>query len=598
MQTLKKLLFLLSPKEKKKALKLMFMILLMALLDMIGVASILPFIAVLTNPDLVEANIYLDKFYFFLKSFGIENKQEFIFILGVMVFILLVSSLAFKSITNYLQVQFAEMREYSIGKKLIENYLYQPYDWFLNRNSSNFNKTILSEVHIVITQGLKPMLDLIAKGLVVIALLLLLILIDPYLTFLVGLTLGGAYGIIYKFARNFLTRIGKLRMENNQSRFAIVNEAFSAIKEVKVGSLEQAYIKRFIDPAKNYAQYSASSVVISQLPRYAIEAITFGGLMLIILYLMTQNGTFVGALPVISLYAFAGYRLMPALQEIYRSFALLKFVGPSLEFLYEDLKGLKQVNKNEKQLSLSFNKKIRLNNISYQYPNSQKTTVKNISLIINANSIVGLVGPTGSGKTTIADIILGLLDPLEGLIEVDNVTINKKNKSSWQSLIGYVPQNIYLSDDTIAKNIAFGIESNNIDQGLIEKAAKIAKIHDFIINELPNKYGANVGERGIKLSGGQRQRIGIARALYNNPKILIFDEATSALDNVTETLIMEEVYKLKKNLTIIIIAHRLSTVKECDNIFLFDKGKLHSEGKYYDLLKKSEKFRDFVNLKN
>ena len=598
MQTLKKLLFLLSPKEKKKALRLMFMILLMALLDMIGVASILPFIAVLTNPDLVEANIYLDKFYFFLKSFGIENKQEFIFILGVMVFILLVSSLAFKSITNYLQVQFAEMREYSIGKKLIENYLYQPYDWFLNRNSSNFNKTILSEVHIVITQGLKPMLDLIAKGLVVIALLLLLILIDPYLTFLVGLTLGGAYGIIYKFARNFLTRIGKLRMENNQSRFAIVNEAFSAIKEVKVGSLEQAYIKRFIDPAKNYAQYSASSVVISQLPRYAIEAITFGGLMLIILYLMTQNGTFVGALPVISLYAFAGYRLMPALQEIYRSFALLKFVGPSLEFLYEDLKGLKQVNKNQKQLSLSFNKKIRLNNISYQYPNSQKTTVKNISLIINANSIVGLVGPTGSGKTTIADIILGLLDPLEGLIEVDNVTINKKNKSSWQSLIGYVPQNIYLSDDTIAKNIAFGIESNNIDQGLVEKAAKIAKIHDFIINELPNKYDANVGERGIKLSGGQRQRIGIARALYNNPKILIFDEATSALDNVTETLIMEEVYKLKKNLTIIIIAHRLSTVKECDNIFLFDKGKLHSEGKYHDLLKKSEKFRDFVNLKN
>ena len=236
--------------------------------------------------------------------------------------------------------------------------------------------------------------------------------------------------------------------------------------------------------------------------------------------------------------------------------------------------------------SLKYNKDIKLKNITYTYPNTSRTILKNINMNIPAFNTVGIVGKTGSGKTTIIDIILGLLKPEKGELYIDDEVINKNNLRSWQKCIGYVPQQIFLADDTIASNIAFGIDSKDIDLGAVSRAAKIANLHDFVSNELPSKYNTIIGERGIRLSGGQRQRIGIARALYHNPKILILDEATSALDNLTEKAVMNEVYKFSKKLTIIIIAHRLSTVKRCDNIFILEKGELINKGKFDELIKK------------
>ena len=555
---------------------------------MTGVASILPFMAVLTNPEIIETNFILNYIFEFSRSFGVQNNQEFIFALGVLVFLLLLISLLFKALTYYVQARFVYMREYTIGKRLVEGYLNQPYSWFLSRHSADLGKTILSEVQQLVNDGLRPLLELISKSMITIAIITLLIIVDIKLTLIVGFLLLGAYLIIFYSVSRFLNISGNKRLINNQLRFTTINEAFGAAKEVKLGGLEKSFINRFSNSAQIYAQTHASRMVISALPRYILEAIAFGGILLMILYIMSKTGSFNSTLPIVSLYVFAGYRLMPAIQQIYEAFTQLTFIRPSLDKLCEDLQNLKSFNENKDQEILPFKKSINLRNIHFSYPNTPRITLSELNLSISAKSTVGIVGVTGSGKTTMIDIILGLLEPQKGTLEIDGKVVTKKNIRSWQSSIGYVPQQIFLSDDTIASNIAFGLETEDINQEAVEKASKIANLHEFVINELPKKYQTKIGERGVRLSGGQRQRIGIARALYHNPQLLILDEATSALDNQTEKAVMDAINNLGKNITIILIAHRLNTIKMCDKNYILENGKI----------KKEAKFEEIVNVSN
>lgn len=594
MKTLKKLLYLLTPQEHKRAIMLLFMVLIMAFLDMLGLISILPFMAVLSNPEIVETNATLKAVFQFTNIYGIKSNQQFLFLLGILVFLMLVVSLFFKALTIYVQVRFTTMCQYSISSRMIKGYLNESYSWFLSRHSADLGKTILSEVAMVVTNGLNPMINLVVRSIVAITILTLLIIVDLKLALIVGFTLGLAYGLIYKFIRNFLKHISQERFKANQWRYTAVSEAFGAIKEIKVGGLEQTYTDRFSSPAKTFATHTASFQVLNQLPRFALEAIAFGGMLLILLYLMALSGDFVNAVPVVALYTFAGYRLMPALQGIYGSISQLRFVAPALDALNEDLKNLKTSKFDKSKNILSLKKNILLNYINYNYPNSSRTALKNLHLTIPAHSTVGIVGATGSGKTTTVDIILGLLKAQKGSLEIDGKIINDNNRRAWQRSIGYVPQQIYLADDSVAANIAFGIDVKYINQKAVERAAKIANLHDFVVNELPHKYKTTVGERGIRLSGGQRQRIGIARALYHNPQVLILDEATSALDNLTEQVVMESVHKMGSGITIILIAHRLSTVKKCDTIFLLEKGELKGQGTFENLIKMSDSFRENV----
>ena len=591
MQTLNKILFLLTTDERKKAVQLLIMIIVMALLDMIGVASILPFMAVLTNPSLIETNMILNFMFRTSGVLGVENNQQFLFALGVLVFATLLISLIFKALTHYVQVQFVHMSGYSIGNRLVIRYLHQPYSWFLTRHSADLGKTILSEVQQIISAGMYPLMELIAKSMVTFAIIALLIVADPQIALIAGFLLGGTYGFIFYFIRPYLNKIGSERLKHNQIRFTAVSEAFGAAKEIKVGGLEKTYVGVYSSSAKTFASNEASSKVVALLPRFVLEAIAFGGILLYILYTMGQKETFISALPILSLYVFAGYRLMPALQQIYTSLTRLTFVGPSLDNLYNDIKNLKPLNEDEDQSVLSFNKSIDLKNIHYNYPNTSRAALKNVSFTIPVKSTVGIIGATGSGKTTVVDIVLGLLEASDGTLEVDGKIITNKNARSWQRSIGYVPQHIYLSDDSVAANIAFGIDPKNINQSAVERAAKIANLHEFIKEELPQKYQTTIGERGIRLSGGQRQRIGIARALYHGPQVLILDEATSALDNQTEKGVMEAINNLSKNITTIIIAHRLSTVKNCHKIFLLEKGQLKNQGTFEELIKTNENFR-------
>ena len=312
---------------------------------------------------------------------------------------------------------------------------------------------------------------------------------------------------------------------------------------------------------------------------------------------MSGNDGFSSGLPVVALYALAGYRLMPSLQMIYSSIATLRSSLAALDILHKDLKSLpsfeyKDVIKSE----FKIRNNISLKNIYAKYPFASEMVLNGISVEIPVKKTIGFVGSSGSGKTTTVDLILGLLESKSGSFSVDGIDINSSNLKEWQRIIGYVPQEIFLTDDNIAANIAFGISIDKIDMHAVERASKIANLHDFVTNELNEGYLTEVGERGVRLSGGQRQRIGIARALYHNPQLLVLDEATSALDNVTENEVMEAVTNLCGDITIIIIAHRMSTVSECDKIYLLNKGEVLAEGTYDDLLKKNKEFKQMVEI--
>jgi ABC-type multidrug transport system fused ATPase/permease subunit len=337
MKTFKSLLFLLTPKERKRALLLLIMLLFMALLDMLGVASILPFITVLANPSLIETNAILNKIFLFSNTLGIKNNNDFFFALGIIVFAILVISLGFKALITYVKFRFTGMLEYNIGRRLVEGYLHQPYSWFLNRNSADLGKTILSEVSNVIDGGINQLLELIARSFASIGIITLLIIVDPKIALITGLLVTVIYGLIVYSLQNYLSRSGQERLKNNELRYLAVNEAFGAAKEIKVGGLEQAFIKRFSVSTEIMVRINSSAQVMAQVPRLILEAIAFGGILLILLYFITKKGGFNHALPIISLYAFAGYRLMPAIQSIYASLISLILSSPSIKKLYSDI---------------------------------------------------------------------------------------------------------------------------------------------------------------------------------------------------------------------------------------------------------------------
>ena len=347
------------------------------------------------------------------------------------------------------------------------------------------------------------------------------------------------------------------------------------------------------DPALRFAKHTATQHIIGKLPRYFIEMVAFGGVLALVIYLIISSGDFNSILPVLILYAAAGYRMMPSLQQVYAQLTTIRFSEPAMKILYKELDemDLKEESKLIKQSKeIKYSKTLSLQNINYRYPSSEKNIISNLSLEIPYGSKVGFVGPTGSGKTTVIDIILGLLEPADGNVIVDNNILDRSSHASLRSMIGYVPQTIFLRDGTVSENIAFGIDKKDVDIKMVKKAAEIAQISEHI-EELPHNYETQVGERGVKFSGGQRQRIGIARALYLNPRILILDEATSALDVITEESVVHEIMNSLENITIITIAHRLSTIKDCDEIFVLDEGKLIGRGNYNHLIENNEFFK-------
>ena len=583
MQIIKKIFILLSFKEKIHFLLLFCLILIMSIIDMLGVASILPFVTLLSNPEMIQTNLIISKIYQFSSKFGIMKTNDFLIFFGILVLALLVFSLIVRSITTYLQIKFALMREFTIGKTLVEKYLNQPYEWFLSQNTSDLGKNILSEVKTIIDGALMPLVSLIAQFCIVVALLTLLLFVDYKIALGAGFLLIFSYSVIFFTLKNYFLKIGDVRLKENQKRFSIVSEMFLAIKEIKIRNLHEIYLNLFSKPSKIYAKSQSIVNILSLLPRYFLELIAFGGMLFLVLLLLNNNSEFEEIIPILALYTVAGYRLIPALQNIYYSVAHLRFTEPVLNKFYKDIQMLDtSVENNIIEKQIPFKEKIELKNISYTYPDRKKNVLNAISTNIIAGSKVGIVGATGSGKSTLLNIVTGLLKMSNGDIFIDNILLDQKNKISWCKNIGYVPQHIFLSDETLRENIAFGIPANNINDDQINLVSKIAQLDEFV-DFLPDKYMTKIGEKGIRLSGGQQQRIGIARSLYYNPKLLILDEATSALDTMTEKKIMKALYDNNKNMTIIIVAHRTNTLNCCDKIIILENGEIRAECKYENL---------------
>lgn len=587
---IRKLAALLSPKELRQTYLLLGMFVVMAMLDVAGIASIIPFMAVLASPEIVQSNRFLNAAY---TALGFEEPNRFLFFLGVLVFVTLVVSITFKGVTNWAILHFNAMRNYSVSRRLVAGYFGKSYEWFLNRHSAELGKAALSEVQFVVEKGMVPVMRMLSNGTVVVAILLFLIAVDPVLAFLVGGVIGGAYTLIYLTFRRLLSRIGEDRVTANAARFKVLSETLGGIKEIKLGRLAHGALKSFDSAAKRFSRTQLIGAALSVLPRFALEIVSFGSILLLILFLMRREEGLEAVLPVISVYAFAGYRLMPALQMVYDQATMLRFTGPAIDRLYDDFAAIEAEDESvlPAPKKLVPERTISFDNVTYVYPNAERSAIKELSLVIPVQSTVGIVGKSGSGKTTAVDVILGLLRPNNGYLRVDDIEIALENLGSWQGSLGYVPQQIFLSDDSIAANIAFGRPRKSIDRQAVERAARAANLHDFIVEELPDGYDTIVGERGIRLSGGQRQRIGIARALYNGPQVLVLDEATSALDSVTEEAVMDAVHNLGGKTTIILIAHRLTTVRECDYIFILEQGELVGEGTYEDLSANHPRFR-------
>ena len=590
-KTIKNYIYILLPSEQKLTLLLLFMTLIAVLMDIAGILSVLPFMYVLTDPSIIETNEILKTVFEISLNYGIKTNHQFLIFLGILILILLFISLSFKSFMIYFQNRFIEMRKFSLAQRLVQSYLHQPYLWFLNRHSSSLCKNILDESHTVITRGLYHLINLITQIIVVLVLISLSIIADPLISIVIGILFGSLYTLILILSKGIVSKFGNQRFNYNELLFKIINETFTAIKQIKISGIENIKIKTISKLGINLAKNSAFVGTVSAIPRYVIELLVFGGMLTLTLYLMTKEGTFEKALPTIVLYAIIGYKLMPALQSIFLSLTNLNYVAISVDKISKELKLVKEFEILQKQERFQLNKSISLKKVFFKYPETSTNALNDINLNIKANSFFGIVGTTGSGKTTLVDIILNLLVADKGLLKVDNEPINNLNSRKWMKSVGYVPQNIFLIDDTFSANIALGINDEDIDQIQLEKVSKIAEIHNHIIAE-PGKYETQIGEQGVRLSGGQRQRIGIARALYHDPKVLILDEATSALDNITQKSILNNLKSMKTDITIIMITHRLSTVKECDSIILMEKGEIKAQGTFEELLKRNDNFKD------
>ncbi len=575
--------------ERRRFLLLIALTVLAAVLELMGVAGIFPFLTVLADPTLVDSHWALVSFASF---FGLQTHVSVEIGLGIAVFVVLFLSMAARAAVTYAHIRFSLMRSYSLSSRLLKGYLAQDYIWFLQRNSADLGQALLSETDFVIREGVLPAVLLISNVLVLLVIGALLFVVDPLVAMLASGLLIGVYLLSYLLLRRPLTRSGRKRAEASRERFQVVQEVVGGLKEIKVMGLEAISLGRFRLPAQTMARHQAIGLVIARLPRFAMETAAYGGFILMVIFMIALRGGSMGDLvPLLGLLGLAAARMFPALQQAFQNLSGMRFSLPALQRLHDALAEQPPQRPQVLEPALRLTRELRLKDIRYRYPSGERDTIDHLTLTIPAQGSVGVVGGTGAGKTTLIDLILGLLAPDAGEIHIDGELLTPGRIRAWQRNLGYVPQAIFLTDDTVAANIAFGQPHEMIDMARVQDAARLANLHDFITRDLPDGYRTLVGERGVRLSGGQRQRIGIARALYGDPDVLVLDEATSALDNMTERAVMEAVAALGKRKTVIMIAHRLSTVEGCDMILMLERGRLVAQGSYAELLSGNAGFR-------
>lgn len=595
LSVIKELFSLLSDKQRKHFYILQFLVILMAFTELLGIASIAPFMALVGDPSLLQQEGIYSKLY---QLSGINNPVDFLFVAGCLVLLILTISTIVSMLTTWRLAVYGASVGTELADRLYTYYMQQSWLFHASGSSAQLTKQVSTEANRISNGVIQPLMNLNAKLVLAIFISISIFIYNPIIA-LAGISAFVlAYMIMYKLVRKSLIFNGRRLSAVSTHRFRLMNEGFGGIKDVLLLDRKYDFIDRFTEQGGLQAHAQGTNNTISQVPRFFVELLAFGAMISLVLVLIkSYDGNLGQVLPILAIYALACFKLLPALQQIYSSITQIKGNSAAFEAVKQDLQQSeitqKELNKKTTAPKLKLEQQIKLDDISFAYPNKEKYALHKVSISIPVNHVIGIVGSSGSGKSTLIDIILGLLPPQSGRIYIDDTLVTKDNIRGWQNNLGFVPQSIFLSEGSIAENIAFGIPANEINYDQVMKAISLAHLTE-LVEELPEGINTKVGERGVQLSGGQRQRIGIARALYNEADVLIFDEATSALDGITEKIIMDAIHDFTGQKTIIMIAHRLKTVQKCDTIYLMEKGRVVDQGTYQQLVDNNPKFREMA----
>lgn len=584
--------------QRRRFYYLQILVIATAFFEIIGIASIAPFMALVSDTSMLDRDNFLARLFI---QFGFQSPHIFIFWIGVGVLLLLLLSSVVSMLTTWMLAIFVARVGAENANRLFTHYLNQSWLFHAGGSSSELLKRIENDSDRVTNFVILPMILMNAKFVLVIFLLVTVVVFDPHIAFSGLLLFGIAYVLLYAFIKNRLARNGSALSSSAAIRYRLLNESFGGIKEILLLNRKSYFLEQFKAASQDFAYARGGNHALSQIPRYFMELLAFGSMIGLVLYFVKSDKESLGIiLPILSVYALVGLKLLPAFQQIFSSISQIKGNAAALDALRQDLlesrrlddEGIK-VSEPKNFLSVKPRKFFGLDNVTFTYPGKVQPALENFTMSIPVNSVVGIVGPSGSGKSTAIDILLALIPPASGVLKVDDVVISEKNYKEWQHNIGFVPQTIFISEGTIAENVAFGINKANINLDRVRMALKLAHL-DELVESLDLGVHTKVGERGIQLSGGQRQRIGIARAMYHDVSVLIFDEATSALDGVTEKMVMEAIHRFSGQKTIIMIAHRLKTIQKCDKIFYVEQGRVIDQGTYTELISRNENFKNMA----
>ncbi len=582
-------LALLSASSRRRFYLILVAGILAGFVEMVGTTSVLPFLAAVAAPERVLENPYLKQAY---QALGCVDTQQFLFYLGFTTVLAIGVANGTGALFMFLSKEFVAQQARTLAGALFRSHLDRPYvEQIQKRAREDKLLTLGYRIAIGIYQ---PMILLVSRLFVIVCFLLVMLLARPALAGMVSLILGGAYALIYRLVDRVVSREGiTLRAAANR-RTSVVIEAISAMKEVKILGCEQHLADQFQESTNRWVHSQERTQLLSTVPRYLVETVTFGTLVVAVLFLLWRGENVATILPTLALFALSGYRMMPALQQVFSSLALIRYYRPFLSEITQDLRLATPTSSAQTACErMMLGDSITLEGVDFAYPGASETVLSGLSLSLPANRTIGVVGTTGSGKTTFVDLLMGLLSPTAGRVLIDQSPLTSENLRAWQRAIGYVPQHIFLADDSIRNNVGYGIAADQVDTARVREVLEIAQLGSFV-EELPEGLETNVGERGVRLSGGQRQRIGIARAIYHDPSFIVFDEATSALDTVTEEAFLGALQSLKGRKTILIIAHRLATLSECDEILVVDQGQILARGQYRNLLETCEPFKQLA----
>ncbi|MEX1211385.1 MAG: ABC transporter ATP-binding protein [Balneolaceae bacterium] len=597
LDSLKKIYRLFPRKDHLKLLILLGMMIVGAALEVLGIGMIPVFVVAVSNPENLMTYPVLGSL---LEYVNITTAEELVVYGALLLIGVYILKNSYLSWFIYLKKRFVANRGVMLENRLFKAYMTSPYTFYISRNSAELLRNVTAETKRVVDGVMIPFLELALNVTMFVFILGTLLVLEPLISVVTILFLGGGGGVFLRYTRLKNRDFGRQDREARSLKNKTVLQGLGGLKVSRVLNREKLFLQEYGHWAEKSKVANIYKYVVQQLPKHIIETLAVIGILLIALILVWEGRAIAAIIPVLSLFGAATVRLMPAFNQVISQTANIQYNAPSVDVIYDDLKQLESQYQEfrkdvlqDKHAILPLSQEIQIRDLTYRYPEQEDLAVEKVNLTIPRGAAIAFVGESGAGKTTMADLILGLLTPEHGAIKVDGVDI-ATNIRGWQQNIGYIPQQIYLLDDTICRNIAFGIPDDLIDEEKIDFSIKAAQLEELMVR-LPDGLDTVVGERGVRLSGGQQQRIGIARVLYDNPQVLVMDEATSALDNITEKFVIEAIENLRGDRTIIMIAHRLTTVRKCDVIYLMKEGKIVNQGSYDELLVTSRDFRE-MNL--